>query len=140
MDQDDVLLQESSSQCPRPDVNLESADLTEDQRDQLQNLLSEFSDVFSTPEGSLGRTNVVKHFIHIEGRPTRQPSRRLPEVLKPVVNSEVDKMLSQGVIQQSSSPWSSPIVMVQKKDGSWQFCIDYRKVNSHTHFPELMRP
>ena len=133
VDQDDVSPQESSLLSQRPDINLESTDLTHDEKAQLQTLLSEFSDVFATPEGLLGRTNVVKHSIHVEGRPIRQPSRRLPEALKPVVNSEVDKMLSQGVIQQSNSPWSSPIVMVQKKDGSWRFCIDYRKVNAHTH-------
>ena len=42
-------------------------------------------------------------------------------------------MLKQGVVQPSSSPWSSPIVMVRKKDGSWRFCTDYRKLNSVTH-------
>ena len=42
-------------------------------------------------------------------------------------------MLEQGVVKLSNSPWSSPIVMVQKKDGSWYFGIDYRKLNSVTH-------
>ena len=41
-------------------------------------------------------------------------------------------MLEQGVVKPSSRPWSSPIVMVKKKDGSWQFCVDYRKPNSIT--------
>ena len=42
-------------------------------------------------------------------------------------------MLEQGVVKPSRSPWSSPIVTVKKKDGSWRFCVDYRKLNSVTH-------
>ena len=42
-------------------------------------------------------------------------------------------MTKQGVIRLSNSPWSSPIVMVRKKDGFWRFCIDYHKLNAMTH-------
>ena len=41
-------------------------------------------------------------------------------------------MLEQGVVKPSSSPWSSPIVMVKRKDGSWRFCVDHWKPNSVT--------
>ena len=44
-------------------------------------------------------------------------------------------MLKNKVVHPSTSPWSSPIIMVRKKDGSWRFCtcIDFRKLNSVTH-------
>ena len=98
-----------------PDFNFDHPDLTPSENTQLQNLLTQFADLFSPKGGPVGQTPPVK-----------QPSRRIPEVLKGVVDAEVSRMLEQGVVKPSSSPWSSlPIVMVRKKDGSWRFCVDY---------------
>ena len=49
-----------------------------------------------------------------------------------VIKKELDAMLDMGVIEESNSPWASPIILIPKPDGSIRFVIDYRKVNSCT--------
>ena len=99
-------------------------------RKALLNTLLSFPDVF---DNSLGHTSVALHNIDTgESPPIRQYPRRLPYHHRAEVEKQVNDMLSQGFIQPSISPWSSPIVLVKKRDGSYRFCIDYRKLNSIT--------
>ena len=103
------------------------------ERKEVTDLLSSYKDLFVSKKGPLGRTDKVKHSIPTQGRPIRQPIRRTPESLRRAIEVETDAMLSSGVIRRSSSPWSSPVIMVQKKDGSWRFCVDYCRLNAVTH-------
>ena len=110
---------------------------TEDKRSLLNTLLS-FSDVFGN---SLSHTHVIVHNIDTgASSPIRQHPRRLPYHQKAEVEKQVRDMLAQGVIQPSTSPWSSPIVLVKKKDSSYRFCIDYRKLNSVTKINAHLLP
>jgi len=52
----------------------------------------------------------------------------------------VEKMLEQGVVEPSHSPWSNPVVLVEKKDGSQCFCVDYRRLNSVTKMDVFLLP
>ena len=122
---------EAEVQMPNFD-HLQFPNLSLDEQTELKNLLVEFHDVFSIG-GLSGCTSVVKHSIPTTGMPIHQPLRRVPEALKEAIESEVTRMLEQSVIRPSTSPWSSPVVMVRKNDGSWRFCVDYRKLNSVTH-------
>ncbi|CAB4012519.1 Retrovirus-related Pol poly from transposon, partial [Paramuricea clavata] len=81
----------------------------------------------------IGRTDIVKHqIITGSAKPIKQPPRRLPLAKRDVACQAVDKMLKDGVIEPSTSPWSSPVVLVAKKNGNLRFCVDYRKLNDAT--------
>ena len=87
----------------------------------------------SVHDDDLGRTTIVKHQIDVgDATPVRQPPRRIPFHQREVVQQHVDKMLKNGIIELSKGPWSSPVVLVKKKDGTTRFCIDFRKVNDLT--------
>ncbi|KAK3105091.1 hypothetical protein FSP39_017124 [Pinctada imbricata] len=107
--------------------------LTEDQKADLKSLLIKYQDIFSKSSQDIGQTNAVQHRINTgTAPPIRQPPRRLPFGKREIEKEEIQKMLEKGVIEPSSSPWSSCIVLVNKRDGTTRFCVDYRKLNDVT--------
>ena len=103
------------------------------QQQEVHDLLLEFQDVFAATSDDMGRTGITKHCIDTgDTQPIRQPPRRLPICKQAEADAVIRDMLHNGVIEPSDSPWSSPVVLVRKKDGSVLFCVDYRRLNSHT--------
>ncbi|KAI2647530.1 Transposon Ty3-I Gag-Pol polyprotein [Labeo rohita] len=77
-----------------------------------------------------GQTNLIQHHIETEpGVVVHSWPYCLAEHKKKVVRSELEVMLEIGVIEESQSDWTSPIVLVPKMDGSVWFCVDYHKKN-----------
>ena len=114
-------------------VKVNTAGLSSEQLMQIHDLLKEYADIFALQQSDLGTTDQITHSINTgDHEPVRQPPRRLPFSLRSKVNELVQDMLTQGVIQPSRSPWASPVVLVEKKDGSVRFCVDYRRLNAVT--------
>ena len=103
------------------------AQLAPVQQQEVEELLHSFADVLKdTP----GRTGMMQHPIETkDGQAVRLPPYRLPHAYRDTVRKEIDDMLEQGIIEPSTSAWSSPIVLVNKKDGSLRLCVDYRRLN-----------
>jgi len=102
------------------------------QKNNFISFLLEFQDVFSE-DISAGNCKNLEHSINVlDKRPIKQTPRRVPIHLRREVESIIDDMKRQGVIEESQSSWLSPAVMVRKKDGSLRFCVDYRKLNAVT--------
>ncbi|GBN36312.1 Retrovirus-related Pol polyprotein from transposon 412, partial [Araneus ventricosus] len=125
--------QEFSESLRLPSIleNLEG--LNEEQRTAVKELLQEFQNLFSTSDSDVGRCNMTQHRINTGNHPPiKQYPRRLPLAKKEEAERLVKEMVDNGIIEESSGPWASPIVLVKKKDGSTRFCVDYRKLNEIT--------
>ena len=113
---------------------LVSEDLTADQRLRAQTMLARFVTVFPRPgEPITGHTDAVLHDIDTgDARPIRTPLRSLSPTKIVEQEAKIAEMLRGGQIEPSDSPWSSPTVLVKKKDGTLRFCVDYRRLNQVT--------
>jgi transposase InsO family protein len=101
--------------------------------EQISTLLEHYQELFLPPQG-LPPKRMYDHSIPL--LPGATPFRLRPYRYTPQQKDEIEKqikeMLSNGIIQQSSSPFSSPVLLVKKKDGEWRLCVDYRKLNAYT--------
>ena len=107
--------------------------LTEGQTKMLVGLLQRYEGAFVGPDSKLGCTDVLQHCIDTGSNPPfKVPYRPAGFARRQVIEENLTKMLADGVIEPSVSPWSSPVVLVRKKDGSTRFCVDLRRLNEVT--------
>ena len=117
-----------------PDLDLTEASrtLNRQQLRQLHAVLSRYTDVWAT-DSARGSAIGVEHRVELTtDKPFAHAPRRLAPAEREMVDRMTSEMLADGVAEPSESPWASPIVLVNKKDGSVRFCVDYRALNKVT--------
>ncbi|UYV65326.1 hypothetical protein LAZ67_3003950, partial [Cordylochernes scorpioides] len=107
--------------------------LDESQKEKLRNLFKNYTDIFEFSKRKQFKDVNVKHRINTGDHllTKRRPYRVAPRECQ-IIQDEVNKMEKLDIIQPSESPWASPVVLIRKKDGSWRFCVDYRRLNKIT--------
>jgi hypothetical protein len=100
---------------------------------EIAALLAEFADIFQEPK-QLPPKRSVDHAISLidESKSFNHRPYRLPFHQKNAMEELIKNMLDSHMIRPSISPYSSPVILVKKKDGSWRMCVDYRQLNSNT--------
>ncbi|XP_015158625.1 uncharacterized protein [Solanum tuberosum] len=100
----------------------------------LVSLMEQYKCIFDIPTALPPHRGPYDHIIPIidNATPISKRPYRFPGVKKDIIKKLVHEMLDQGVVQHSTSPYASPVVLVGKKDGSWRLCIDYRDLNHLT--------
>lgn len=107
--------------------------LSSNQREKLLDCLEHFIDCFDFHQEHPIVKSKIKHRIYTgDHPPIKQRPYRVSPTERRIIQTEVEKMIDMGVVKPSESPWSSPVVLVKKKDGTWRFCVDYRRLNKIT--------
>ena len=106
--------------------------LTTHQREEVSKVLQYYSDVLTDIPG---QTDVVKHTIRL--KQNEKPKNKhypIPFHARQAVEKELEEMIKIGIVRESTSPYSSPLTVVKKKDGTIRLCVDFRNLNSVAEF------
>ena len=99
-------------------------------KDTIKELINKNKDVFASKDSELGHTGILKMKIDTgQHLPIKLKVYRAPLHKREVIEKTVDETLSANIIRKSRSPWSFPVVIVDKQDGLKRFCVDFRKLN-----------
>ena len=108
--------------------------LTCEQKQEVQELLEEYADVFSKGKNDIGRIKDLKMQIDLMDKtPVGEPYRKIPKLLYEDVKNHINCLLANGWIKKSCSPYSSPLVCVRKKDGGFTALCGLSQVELEDH-------
>ena len=113
------------------DINMDA--LTKGQRDMATTLLISEQDSFAESDSDVGSIPDLQLNIKVRDEiPVQKNYVAVPKPLYPEGNSYIEDLLNQNFIRKSTSPYSSPVVCVRKKDKSLRLCVGYRALNQKT--------
>ena len=115
-------------------LNVPNATMTDGDMDRVKSRMSKRLNLFTTSQmSSIGFYDLDKHRVDTE---TERPQSRTYYRESPLVQREIDRqvmeLLRHGFIEPSTSMWRSPVVLVKKRDGTYRFTCDFRKLNAVT--------
>ena len=114
-----------------PEVDLSG--LTAEEKEQAKRLLFEEAEAFSRSDDDVGCISKLEMDIKLTSdQPVQKNYLSIPRPLYPEVKGYIEDLLNRGFIRKSTSPFSSSVVCVRKKDGGMRLCIDYRELNKKT--------
>lgn len=105
---------------------------TVDNNNKYYDILKKYSEVINPNQRVGTALHNVEHYIHTEGPPTHEKVRPLNPERYRAAKREFQSMMEEGICRPSSSPWSSPLHIVRKKNGEIRPCGDFRRLNAMT--------
>ena len=133
--------QTKGNQAEHEDLKLTDLSVSLESRDTVLKLGTANKDLFAAKDSQPGRTSVVQMKIDLNGHPPiKLKPYRVPLQNKPVIDKALDEMIEAGVIRKSTSNFAFPVVIVDKKDGSKRFCVDFRQLNKVTKVKRFPLP
>jgi hypothetical protein len=104
-----------------------------DQQSEVLTLINEFRDCFASNTKELGRAEAFDMHIRLnDDVPVTYRPYRLAYSERTMVRDIVQDLLDNGIVRESESPYSSPVLLVKKKSGEYRMCVDYRSLNAKT--------
>ena len=114
-------------------LDLKDLYLPEQYRSKIEKLVLRNQDLFASKDSELDHTDTVKMQIEVENQePIKMRHYRTPIKNREVIYKANNEMLDADIITRSRSHWSFPVVIVDKKDGSKMFRVDFIKPNQLT--------
>lgn len=116
----------------KKEINTQSLDPKT--RECIESLCTEFNDIFSLQNDTLTHNNFYEQNIQLNlQKPVYIKNYRTPETQKTEISTQVNKMLKEGIVKHSISPFNSPILLVPKKsttdEKKWRLVVDFRQLN-----------